>query len=130
MTDLEARYGRSRNWSRRQRRIGIAAGVAALALATLALWWVGTEPGRTALQTRDLGFTIVDASTVEVIFEVSVDAGTEVSCAVEALNSGYSVVGWVELDLPASEGFTSIHRVEVRTSEQATTGLVSECWLS
>jgi hypothetical protein len=130
MTHLEARYGRTRAWSRRERLLGIGAGVAMLLAATLWVWWVGTDPARTALQTRDIGFEIVDDSTVEVIFEVTVDPGTPVSCAVEALNSSYTIVGWREIDLPAAEARTATHVLEVRTTERPTTGLVSECWLS
>ena len=34
------------------------------------------------------------------------------------------------LDLPPGDAHTSSHRVSVRTSELATTGLVSECWVT
>ena len=71
-----------------------------------------------------------ELEAVAVTFEVSVDAGTPVRCAVEALNTAYGVVGWVELDLPPADAHTSSHRVDVRTSELATTGLVSECWVT
>ena len=130
MTHLEARYGRTRAWSRRERLLGIVAGLAVLLTATLWVWWVGTDPARTALQSRDIAFEIVDDSTVEVIFEVTVEPGTPVTCAVEALNTAYTIVGWREVELPGADTQTATHRVEVRTTEPATTGLVSECWLS
>ena len=130
MTDLDARYGRTRSWSRRERAIGIAVGLAVLVTATLWVWWVGTDPSRTSLQSRDIGFSIVEDSTVEVTFEVTVEPGTEVTCALEALNSAYTIVGWLEVELPVAEERTTAHRAEVRTAEPATTGLVSECWLS
>ncbi|ERG64986.1 hypothetical protein L332_11095 [Agrococcus pavilionensis RW1] len=129
MTHLEARYGRTRAWSRRERALGIVAGLAVLVTATLWVWSLGTDLSRTTLQTRDLGFEIVDDSTIEVVFEVTVEPGTPVSCAVEALNSAYTIVGWRETDLPASERRTETHVLEVRTTERPTTGLVSECWL-
>jgi hypothetical protein len=130
MTDLQARYGRTRSWSRRQRLLGIAAGLVMLITATLWIWWVGTDPARTSLQARDLGYEIVDDTTIRVVFDVSVEAGTPVTCAVEALSSDYSIVGWQEVELPASDAFSSTHVVELRTSKRPTTGLVSECWLS
>ncbi|MCH1882400.1 DUF4307 domain-containing protein [Agrococcus sp. ARC_14] len=129
MTDLEARYGRTRSRTRREKILGIAVGVAILLAATMWVWWVGTDPASTQLQTRTIGHEIVDDASVEVIFEVSVDAGTPVECAVEALNQAYGIVGWVQLELPPAEAFTSTHVVDVRTSELATTGLVSECWV-
>lgn len=129
MTDLEARYGRTRSRTRREKVLGIGVGVAILLTATLWVWWVGTDPASTQLQTRTIGHQIVDETTVEVIFEVSVEAGTTVACGVEALNTAYGVVGWVQLELPPTDSFTSTHVVEVRTSELATTGLVSECWV-
>ncbi|WP_347756378.1 DUF4307 domain-containing protein [Agrococcus sp. ProA11] len=129
MTDLEARYGRTRSRTRREKALGIGVGVAILLTATLWVWWVGTDPASTQLQSRTIGHTIVDDASVEVVFEVSVEAGTPVECAVQALNPAYGVVGWLQLDLPAAEAFTSTHVVQVRTSELATTGLVSECWV-
>jgi hypothetical protein len=130
MTDLEARYGRTRSRTRRERMLGWIVGVGILLAATLWVWWVGTDPASTQLQARDIGHEIVDDTTVVVLFEVSVDPGTPVTCGVEALNTAYSIVGWVQVDFPASDTFTSTHRVEVRTRELATTGLVSECWVT
>lgn len=130
MTDLEARYGRTQSRSRREKILGIGVGVAILLTATLWVWWVGTEPGSTQLQSRTIGYEIIDDSTVEVIFEVSVDAGTTVECALQALDRAHGIVGWVQVALPAADAFTSTHVVPVRTSELATTGLVSECWVT
>lgn len=129
MTALEARYGRTRSRTRREKILGIGVGVAILVVATLWVWWVGTDPAATQLQSRTIGHEVVDDSTVRVIFEVSVESGTPVECAVEALNTAFGIVGWVQLDLSPTDAFTSTHAVEVRTSEPATTGLVSECWV-
>ncbi len=130
MTDLEARYGRTRARTQREKTLGWSVGLGILLIAVAWVWWVGTDPASTQLQSRTIGYVIEDDSTVAVTFEVSVDAGTPVRCAVEALNTAYGVVGWVELDLPPADAHTSSHRVDVRTSELATTGLVSECWVT
>ena len=129
MTDLEARYGRTRSRTRREKILGISVGLAVLLVATLWVWWVGTDPAATQLQSRTIGHEIVDETTVEVIFEVSVEPGTVVECGVEALNTAYGVVGWLQPELPPADSFTTTHVVQVRTSELATTGLVSECWV-
>ena len=100
MTDLEARYGRTRARTQREKTLGWSVGLGILLIAVAWVWWVGTDPASTQLQSRTIGYVIEDDSTVAVTFEVSVDAGTPVRCAVEALNTAYGVVGWVELDLP------------------------------
>lgn len=130
MTDLDARYGRSRVHSRRERVLGWTVGIGILLLAVAWVWWVGTDPASTQLQSRTIGYEVEDDSTTIVTFDVSVDAGSPVTCAVSALNAAHGIVGWVELDLPPTEAFTTSHRVEVRTTEAATTGLVSECWVT
>lgn len=129
MTDLDARYGRRRARSRRERILGWSVGIAVLLAATLWVWWVGTDPASTQLESRTIGHDIVDETEVQVIFEVSVDPGTPVTCTVEALSTSYGIVGWVQVDLPPSETHTSTYVQDVRTSELATTGLASECWL-
>lgn len=129
MTDLDARYGRRRARSRRERILGWSVGIAVLLAATLGIWWVGTDPASTQLQSRTVGYEIADDTAVEVIYEVSVDPGTEVSCTIEALSTSYGVVGWVRIDLPPSDTHTTTYVQDVRTSEQATTGLASDCWL-
>jgi len=129
MTDLDARYGRPRVRSRRERTIGVAVLLGLLLLGVGWVWWLSTDPTGPQLQSRTIGFTIEDESTLVVGFDVSVDAGTPVRCAVEALNGAHGIVGWVEVDLPPADVHTTSHRVEVRTTEPASNGLVSECWV-
>lgn len=130
MTDLDARYGRTRVRTRRERILGWGVGLGILIVAVAWVWWVGTDPASAQLQSRTIAYEIEDDSTAVVTFEVSVDAGTPVRCAVEALNTAYGIVGWVELDLPPADAHTTAHRVELRTSEAAASGLVSECWVT
>ncbi len=130
MTDLDARYGRTRARTRRERRLGWIVGIGILLAAVAGVWWVGTDPASTQLQSRTIGYVVEDETTTVVTFEVSVDAGTPVTCAVEALNTAYGIVGWIELDLPPADAHTTSHRVAVRTSEPASNGLVSECWVT
>lgn len=130
MTDLDARYGRTRSRSRRERLLAWIVGIGVLTTAVAWVWWVGTDPARTSIQARDLGFEIVDDTHVEVLFDVAVAPGTPVRCGVQALDASYSVVGWRVVDIPATEALGSTHRVELRTSARPTTGLVWECWLA
>ena len=101
-----------------------------LLAATLWVWWVSQEAASSQLQSRTIAHEIIDDSTVQVTFEVSVDTGTPVTCAIEALNPAYGIVGWVQVELPPASAHTTAHRLEVRTSELANTGLVSECWVT
>jgi len=66
---------------------------------------------------------------VSVRVEVSVGPGTPMSCAVQALNAQYGIVGWVIVDLPESTQRTRVFNQVVRTSETAVTGLLYRCWV-
>jgi len=127
--DLDARYGRGIRDGRRQRVLAIVA--AAVGLAVVVAWvvWGGLLGEDAALEFRDIGHQIVDDSLVRVDFEVTADAGAEVGCAVQALNEGFTVVGWKVIELPGSDQRTRRLSEDVRTTELAVTGLIYRCWL-
>jgi len=129
-TDLDSRYGRTRQSAKRTRVIGwSAAGAFAIVFAAW-LIWAGVLVPAAQLDSRDVGHQIVDDTLVDVSYEVTVDPGTEVSCAIQAMNSSFSVVGWKIVELPASTMRTRVLTDSVRTSELATTGLIYRCWLT
>lgn len=94
------------------------------------LIWAGLLGDGAAIEFRDVGHEIVDDSLVAVTWQVTVEPNTPVSCAVEALNETFSVVGWKVVDLAASTQRTRTFTEEVRTSELAVTGLIYRCWLA
>ena len=129
-TSLDARYGRTRRFTRRQRVIGIIA-VGAFAIVFAAwLVWAGLLGDAASIETRDNGYTISSDSLVSVQFQVTADADTRLSCAVQALNESFAIVGWRIVHLPASAERTRSFTEDVRTSEQAVTGLIYRCWLA
>jgi len=127
--DLDARYGRGGGNTRRSRVIAIVA--AAVGLVVVVAWvvWGGLLGPDASLEARDLGFEIIDDGHIRVEYEVTSDAGAEVSCAVQALNESFTVVGWKIVQLPVSEQRTRSFTEELRTSELAVSGLIYRCWL-
>jgi Domain of unknown function (DUF4307) len=126
---LDARYGRSpRSPSRRRLLLAI---VAVVSVAVFIGWiiWAGLLGSGVQLEARDTGHVIVSDSLVQVRFDLSVDPGAKVGCAIEGLNESFTVVGWKVVDVPASEQRTRSLSESVRTSEQAVTGLIYRCWL-
>ena len=128
-TRLDERYGRTARSSRNNRTIGIVTAVGFAAVLGAWLWWGVVLDTPSQLQYRDVGHTIVDDTEVSVTYEVTTAPGTEVTCAVQALNASYGIVGWQILDIPASERWTRVFDTTLRTSEPAVTGLLYECWL-
>ena len=127
---LDARYGRTpaRRRAARWWAIGVALAVAAVVVAWVA--WVGLLAPTASVDTSTSGFTVVSDSEVEIEYEVSVAPGTPTSCAVEALNDKYAVIGWKVVELPASDSQTRSLTEVIRTSEPAVTGLIYRCWLT
>lgn len=127
---LSSRYGRTAQSGRHQ-KIWAITGVAGVAAVLIAwLWWAGLAQPAAQFETRDLGYELISDREVIVKFEVSAPPGTQINCAVQALNASYGIVGWQVLEIPASEQRTRVFNQPVRTSEQAVTGLLYQCWVS
>lgn len=132
MTDsaVAERYGRSS--ADRRRRVLLAVVAAAGVLAVVVAWvvWVGLFSPAAGLETRDTGYVTRDDSSVDIRFEVTTDPGTAVSCALQALNEQFAIVGWKIVDLPLGDDRTRAFVENVRITEPAVTGLIYRCWLT
>jgi hypothetical protein len=126
---LDERYGRTARSAKSNRTIGVLAGIGFAVVLGAWLWWGGVLETPSQLQYRDVAHTIVDDTEVSVTYEITAAPGTEVSCAVHALNASYGIVGWRIVDIPAGERWTRVFDTTLRTSELAVTGLLYECWL-
>jgi hypothetical protein len=127
---IDARYGRSPARRRRTRLIAIAAGAGVLAVVIAWVVWAGLFGPGASLGSRDLGYSLVGDDAIEVRYEVTSDAGASVSCALQALNSTFAIVGWKVVAIQPSEQGTRQFRETLRTSEPAVTGLIYRCWLT
>jgi hypothetical protein len=124
------RYGRTDAARRRRLTIGVAA-AAGVALVVIA-WvvWVGLFAPSASLETRDTGYLTRDDASVDIRFEVTVEPGTPVSCALQALNAEFGIVGWKIVELPGDSARTRAFVENVRVTEPAVTGLIYRCWLT
>lgn len=127
---IEARYGRSPTRQRRGRLLGIVAAIGVTVVVVAWVVWVGLLGPNASLGSRDLGYSLVGDDAVEVRYEVTVAAGKTVSCAVQALNDTFAIVGWKVVAISASDTGTRQFRETLRTSEPAVTGLIYRCWLT
>lgn len=125
------RYGRTSGDRRRRLVIGIGAAAGVLVVAVAWVIWVGLFGPSASLDARDTGYTNDNPDgSVDVRFEVTVDAGTPVSCALQALNEQFAIVGWKIVDLPPAPERTRAFVENVRVTEPAVTGLIYRCWLT
>lgn len=129
-TNLDARYGRPAGGRRRDRRLlWVVAGGFALVLVAWVVW-AGLDGSAPQIEARDTRHSIIDEHSVSVTFEVSMPAGRTASCAVEALNENFTIVGWKVVDLPPSDRYTRSVTESIRTTELSNTGLIYRCWLT
>ncbi|MGV8885479.1 MAG: DUF4307 domain-containing protein [Microbacteriaceae bacterium] len=128
--DLNARYGRSPRSNARTRWISWGAAAAFVVVFVAWLVWGGLLGAPAQLEVRDTGHTVVDDGLVQVSFAVTSEPNTAISCAVEAMNDSFSIVGWKLIDLPVSEQRNRSFSETLRTTELASTGLIYHCWLA
>jgi hypothetical protein len=130
LTDLDTRYGRTRS-SKNRTRVVVAASALAFAVVFVAwLVWGGLLGAPAQFQAVDTAHKIVDAETVDVTWQFTIEPGTDARCAVQALNSTFAIVGWKVVDVPASSVRTRDFTERLLTTEPAVTGLIYRCWLT
>ena len=128
--NLDQRYGRTPSGRGRDRRLlWVVAGGFALVLVAWVVW-AGLDGSAPQIEARDTRHSIIDEHSVSVTFEVSMPAGSSASCAVEALNENFTIVGWKVVDLPPSDVYTRSVTEIIRTTELSNTGLIYRCWLT
>ncbi|OII12064.1 hypothetical protein BIU96_02505 [Curtobacterium sp. MCBA15_008] len=126
---LDDRYGRTPGRARRARFIGVVA-AAAVALVFL-VWVIWAGPGQTShgLDSSDVGYQVVSDHETVVHSQVSVDPGTSAKCAVQVLDKSFTIVGWREVPVPASDERTRSLNTAVKTVSRGVTGLIHDCWV-
>lgn len=127
-TSLDARYGRTRAFRRRERIIAWSIAIA-IAL-TFVLWVVfaAFNHDSATIDAKNIGYRVTAENEVEVTFDVSRPPGSGVSCSVQALNESFGIIGWRVFDVPASSNQTDRYTLPVRTIEPAVTGTVHTCY--
>lgn len=129
-SNLDKRYGRTPGSRLRDRRVlWIVAGAFAVILTAWVVW-AGLDGAGPSIEARDTRHSIIDENSISVTFEVSLPTGTPSSCAVQALNESFTVVGWKVIDLPPSDQYTRSFTEVLHTTELSNTGLIYRCWLT
>lgn len=128
--NLATRYGRTRSNSRRDRRLILSAAAAFVAVFVAWLLWAGLDEDKGSLQATDTGYTIGGEHSVTLRFAINVKPGTPVTCAVQALDERFAVVGWKVVSYPGTAQRVTEHSETVRTTERANTGLIYRCRLA
>ncbi|PZF56771.1 DUF4307 domain-containing protein [Curtobacterium sp. MCSS17_008] len=126
---LDDRYGRTPDRRRRGRLLGTTAAIAVVLVFVAWVVWAGLDQTSHGLDHTEVGYTVVSEHRTVVHSQVSVDPGTEARCAVQVLDKTYSIVGWKEVALPASEQRTRSITTEVNTTTRGVTGLIHDCWV-
>jgi hypothetical protein len=120
---MAARYGGAGS----PRRGLILAGVIAALLVAGGLAVQASNLTRPTVMAENVGFTVNDASSTTVRFNLRTDPGATVSCTLVALNESFTQVGFREVELGPFDERTTSHQVDVTTTELATTGSVEGC---
>lgn len=126
MTDIDERYGRTRN--RNIDRI-IVGSTLAVVLIGVILWAVfgGWGGNASTIEFQDVGFEI-EGNEVLVKYEVSAPANTEVACALASMSESYATVAWKVVVLEPSQKHTRRFTETLIAVREPNSGFVSHCW--
>lgn len=122
---VQQRYGRDR-LKARDRILTIS--IAAVALVSFLVWAVFVSIDNSNQVThRDIAYEVIDEYSTNVTFEVSRNPGQVVSCDVTVLNQSFAVVGFLSVDVAASNSRSTVVSSTIRTTELGVSGLVESC---
>ena len=124
---LDERYGRASS-PRRRWTIGTIAAVGVIVVGLFA--WMTVASALDDVNVDTTGFTVEDQRSVTIAFQISAPEGRSVACALEAQDEDHGIVGWKIVEYPASELRARAFRESIPTTAEATTGLVSDCWVT
>ena len=127
---LDARYGRTPRRRIRTRWLAVIVGGGVAVVVVAWVIWAGLLGAPASIETQDIGVTVVNASTVDLREQVTVDPGTRVTCSFEALDHTFAIVGWKIVELPPSSQRNRVITERLRTSAPAESGLIGSCWLT
>ena len=105
-------------------------GGAAVLLGCAGAAWIAIPSPSGEVTFKDVGFSITDAGHAVVDFQVTKDTDATVTCAVQALNDSYAVVGWKQVTVGPAEQATTGQRITLRTDSLGVTGGVNACWIA
>jgi hypothetical protein len=127
---LAGRYGDTagRRTTTRWLLIGLG-GFIAVVMIAWAIWGSGLGSSSSALQYTDTANDPIDASHITVSFAVDAPAHAAVSCAVEAQNIDFTVVGYDVVHLKPSAKTHQVVTKRLITYEPAVSGSLDKCWL-
>ncbi|WP_318842864.1 DUF4307 domain-containing protein [Myceligenerans pegani] len=105
----------------------IAIGAALAAGVAGAAWFAWSDAQRNPVSFRDIGFSVESAEQVSVTFDVMMPPGTTAVCTITALDPSYAEVGSLDVEVGPGERDAIRVTAEVRTTQEATTGVVDHC---
>lgn len=111
---------------RGSRRWWVAGGLFVVLASALVVWF-GVSSTQGAVKATDIGYKHTGEREITMIFDVTREPGTAVSCTVTAMDGDYGRVGTAQHEVPASEERTTRVRAAVRTTTQAVTATVKQC---
>ncbi len=126
---LDDRYGRTPGRARRAKLVGVVTAVAVALVFLVWVIWAGPAQTSHGLDTDAVGYQVVSDHETVVHAQISVDPGTVAKCAVQVLDKSYTIVGWREVRLPASDQRTRSISTPVNTVTRGVTGLIHDCWV-
>jgi len=127
---LAARYGDTarRRLTTRWLLIGLGSFIAVV-MIVWAVWGSSLGSSSSSLQYTDTANDPLDAHHITVSFAVDAPAHTAISCAVEAQNINFTVVGYDVVHLPPSPKTHQVVTKRLITYEPAVSGSLDKCWL-
>ncbi|TXK19557.1 DUF4307 domain-containing protein [Homoserinibacter sp. GY 40078] len=128
-SELDTRYGRSPARRARTRAVAILAAIGVTVVVIAWVVWVGLLGPGASLETKDVGFETLSDTSVEVRWQLTAPAESDVTCAIKAVSEKHAVIGWKIVEVPASPETTRMLSETLRTSEPSVGGSVFRCWL-